>query len=116
MAKLPKNMDLQELMAHDLEFRQQQRYRQAKNKDTFFEREIEQKIQKQIVFMRSVSGTYDPTRGKYYSAKVDRSHPCEMEHCTRTVEFDDWAFCFEHCPESGNVAGYSYKKKHSVRG
>jgi hypothetical protein len=52
-------------MAEDLEFRQQQRYRQTKKyKDTFFERPNEKDIQDKIKMLRQLSETYSPDNAR----------------------------------------------------
>jgi hypothetical protein len=40
-------------------------------------------------------------------------HPCEMDGCPCTVEYDDEPWCFTHSPDEGSaVPGYSYRAKH----
>lgn len=60
MAKLSTNMDAEELMAYDLEYRQALRLRNTKFQSEFFTREAEVTIRKQIQELRKASKTYSP--------------------------------------------------------
>lgn len=38
-------------------------------------------------------------------------HKCIVSDCSRTVEFDDEPWCFEHSPDSGSsLRGYSARR------
>lgn len=52
-------IDVHELMAEDLEVRQQQRYRHTKFKDSFFDRQNEVIIRDRIKMLRMLSETYN---------------------------------------------------------
>jgi len=43
------------------------------------------------------------------------SHPCEKEHCSNIVPYDDEPYCFIHSPDSGSHdPGYSYAERQAL--